>query len=231
MSFLSGILKSIINPATLLQLAMGPAGWASLAMKTIGTAIAQQVIQQLGQKLGLPPAVINMAQMAFSAATGTEGMPSTIGGAVSQLAQQFGMSPMQQGTLERDMNSAVQRMVAGVQKGQVGAEEGADEGGSSSFLVAIAKALGKVMDQKALQMKGLADDISKMTSDPRAGFINGVDGNNKDNASAVGAETTKISSKTTLLQAYSQELSMISNAATNVIKSIGEANVTNARKG
>ncbi len=87
------------------------------------------------------------------------------------------------------------------------------------------------MDDKALKMKGLADEISAMTSDTRAGYINGVNGNDKDSAGAVSAETTKISSKSTLLQAYSQELSMVSNAATNVIKSIGEANVTNARKG
>jgi uncharacterized protein YjbJ (UPF0337 family) len=233
MSFnVGGLFKSLINPMNLMQLAMGPAGWASLAMKTIGTAIAQQVIQQLGQKLGLPQGIINLAQQAFSAATGNPGGGvQSIADAVSSFAQQAGLSPQSEGQLMRESQEAALRLQTAIQKSNVGAGDEAEEGGSKSFLVAIAKALGKVMDQKALQMKGLADDIAAMTSDTRAGYINGVNGNAKDSAGAVSAETTKISSKSTLLQAYSQELSMISNAASNVIKTIGEANVTTARKG
>jgi hypothetical protein len=62
MGLFSGITSSLINPVSLAQLAMGPAGWASLAMRTIGAAIAKEVIQQLGQQLGLPQGVINMAR-------------------------------------------------------------------------------------------------------------------------------------------------------------------------
>jgi putative effector of murein hydrolase len=74
MSFLGGIMKSLVNPMSLMQLAMGPAGWASLAMKTIGSQIAMQVIQKLGQQLGLPQPMIDMAQAAFANASGQPGL-------------------------------------------------------------------------------------------------------------------------------------------------------------
>ena len=52
MSFLGGIMKSVVNPMTLAQLAMGPAGWASIAAKAVMSAVAQQVIQKVGDQLG-----------------------------------------------------------------------------------------------------------------------------------------------------------------------------------
>lgn len=158
MSFLSGILKSVINPATLMQLAMGPAGWASLAMKTIGTAIAQQLIQQLGQQLGLPPALISMAQTAFSAASGTQGLPSTITDAASQLAQQFNLSPMQQGQLESEMNTMLNQMATSLAEGKDFKE--AKASGAKSWIMVLAEALGKKLDKKAKEVSALSDQIN-----------------------------------------------------------------------
>jgi hypothetical protein len=221
MSFLSGILKSIINPATLMQLAMGPAGWASLAMRTIGSAIAQQVIQQLGQRLGLPQGIINMAQQAFSAASGNPGGGvKSIAEAVAGFAAQFGLSAVEQGRLERAANNAVNNMMEAVGKPKEEAEE--ETGGS--WLVAMARALGKVMDAKAQQIKDKSDSISKLAGNDIK----------KDSDGSMSAESTKnqnkLSSETTLLQAYTQEMSMISNAAVNSIKTVGEAQTTIARK-
>jgi hypothetical protein len=222
------IFKALVNPASLLQLAMGPAGWISFAVQTIGTAIGKELIQALGQQLGLPQSIIDMAKTAFSAATGSTDGPDTIKDAVKLVSEQLNLSPTESGQLERTANESMQKLLSGLQNGGGIAEE---EEGGGSFLVALAKALGKQMDQKAAQISGLANDISKLTSDTRAGFVNGIDGNNSKNSSAIGAEQTKISSKSTLLQAYSQELSIISTAATNAIKSIGEAQTTLARKG
>lgn len=228
---LGGIFRSLVNPATLFQIAAGPAGWASLAMRTIGSQLALNVIQQLGQRMGLPQPMIDVAQAAFAQSAGMPGIArQEMRQAVSAVADQFNLSPRQESQMFRESMDALMRVQDGIRRGGLGEEEGTQEG-RGSFLVAIAKALGQAMDQKAAQMEKLAGEITAATSDSRAGFINGVDGNRQGNSGAVSAETTKISSKTALLQAYSQELSMLSNAATNVIKSIGEANVTNARKG
>jgi hypothetical protein len=227
MSFLSGILNSVINPATLLQLAAGPAGWASLAMRTIGTAIAQQVIQQLGQKLGLPPAIINMAQQAFSAASGTGDLgQQTIGQAVNGIAKQFNMSPVQAGQLEQSANTSAEKITAKLSQSSIDEEgEVSAKGGKMSFLVALAKAMGKLMDKKAQQMQDISTKISDAVDGSKAGEINGVDGSKNS------SESTKLSSQTALLQAFGQELSILSNAFSQTAKSFGEANTTNARKG
>jgi hypothetical protein len=203
MSFLSGIMKSIINPATLMQLAMGPAGWASLALKTIGTAIMQQVIQQVGQQLGLPPAVINMAQQAFSAASGQPFNPQSVAGAVEQFGQMMGANPTEIGDAQRGANDVVKQLVDSVLKQ---ARDGGGEDGPStgeSRLVKLAKAMGKLLDKKM-------DKIIEV-------------GEKMDGAKKQGSLSAE-------MQALSQEMSMISNALNNMIKSIGEANTTLARK-
>jgi hypothetical protein len=193
MSFLSGIMKSIINPATLLQLAMGPAGWASLAMKTIGTAIMQQVIQQVGQQLGLPPAAINIAQQAFSAASGQPFNALGVAGAVQQFGQMMGANPREIG------DALVDSVLKQARDG--GSSEGSSAG--ESRLVKLAKALGKLLDSK---MDKIIETGKKMDGAEKQGSLS--------------AE----------MQALSQEMSMISNALNNMIKSIGEANTTLARK-
>jgi hypothetical protein len=227
MSFLSGILKSVINPATLLQLATGPAGWASLAMRTIGTAIAQQAIQLIGQKLGLPPAVINMAQQAFSAASGTGDLgQQTIRQAVSGFAEKAGLSLTQAGQLERSANESANKIASKLSQSSIDEEgEVSAKGGKMSFLVALAKAMGKLMDKKAQQMQDISTKISDAVDGSKAGEINGVDGSKNS------SESTKLSSQTALLQAFGQELSILSNAFSQTAKSFGEANTTNARKG
>jgi hypothetical protein len=227
MSFLSGILNSVINPATLLQLAAGPAGWASLAMRAIGTAIAQQVIQQIGQKLGLPESVINLAQQAFSAASGTSDLgQQSISQAVSSIAKQFNMSPVQTGQLEQSANASADKITSKLSQSSIDEEgEVSAKGGKLSFLVALAKAMGKLMDKKAQQMQDISTKISNAVDGSKAGEINGVDGSKNS------SESTKLSSQTALLQAYGQELSILSNAFSQTAKSFGEANTTNARKG
>ena len=207
MSFLSGIMKSIINPATLMQLAMGPAGWASLATKMLVSAIGQQVIQQLGQQLGLPQSIINMAQTAFSAASGTQGMPSTITDAVSQLGQQFNLSPMQQGQLQRaaqnDVNNILEQMATSLSESKEAKD--AKSGGSKSWLMAIAENLGKIADKLAKEMTDLSNQIGKGDDQAKA------------------STNVKFGAK-------SQEFSMFFSSANTVIKTLGEALSSGARK-
>jgi hypothetical protein len=219
MSFLGGILKSVINPATLMQLAMGPAGWASLAARTIGMAIAQQVIQQLGQQLGLPPAVINMAQQAFSAAAGQPGSGiQSIASAVGQAAQQLNLSPREQGQLQRTADETFREMLANMSETSEMRDLKASPKAGGSFLQKLAIALGKIMDEKMNKMVELSEQISQQTS------IAQGKGTGADNAK------TKLGELNGQLAAVGQELNIISNALNTAVKSIGESQTTIARK-
>jgi hypothetical protein len=215
MSFLGGIMKSLVNPTNLLQLAMGPAGWASIATRTLMTAVAQEVIQKVGEKLQLPSSVINMAQQAFSATSGTGALGQLdVDQAVSSLAKQFGLNPAQEGQLAREADDVVSKLVDSMIKKvrQGGKEEASEaEGGSrggESRLVALAKALGALIDNK---MGDIIDKSKALDADKANG----------------GKQQATISAE---IQALSQEISFISNALNNSIKSIGEALSTLSRK-
>ncbi len=203
---LGSIGRSLINPMTLAQVAMGPAGWASIAMRTIGTAIGQQLIQQVGQRLGLPPALISMAQNSFAAATGSQGFPRSINEAVSQLGGQYGLSAAMEGALSRSAKIDFNNLMRDV----MGSDEykAAKSGGGKGFLERLAVALGKALDQKMNKAASLADQIGKQgdSSQSKLGELNGK------------------------LSAVTQEIGILSQALNNTIKSIGEAQATLARK-
>jgi biopolymer transport protein ExbB/TolQ len=209
MGLFSGITSSLINPVSLAQLAMGPAGWASLAMRTIGAAIAKEVIQQLGQQLGLPQGVINMAQNAFSAATGTTGGPASIAEAVAGLAQQFGLSPSQQGELTRaaqnDSRDMFEKLAEAFQSGKEKAEAKKSSKDGRSWLQAIADSMSTVLDKKVEDMDKMAQALDKQ-------------GTNRSTKSS------------TDLQVAGQEFSYLMNSTSTVIKTIGEGLSGMARK-
>ena len=162
MSFLGGILKSVINPATLMQLAMGPAGWASLIAKAVVTAVAQQVIQKLGQQLGLPQSIINMAQTAFSAASGTRGSANPI----ADFAAQAGMSAVQEGDLQRTVGDIVSNMATSLSQSKEFKE--AKASGGKSWLMAIAESLGKQADKLATEMQQMSDKLGTGSKESQA---------------------------------------------------------------
>jgi hypothetical protein len=199
----SSLLKSFINPATLMQLAMGPAGWASLVAKTVMSAIGQQLIQKLGEQLGLPQSIIGLAQTAFSAASGTSGMPSSVGGAVAQLAQQFSLSPTDQGSIQRQLDDTVNNMASSLSQSKEFKE--ARAGGGKSWLMAIAEALGKQADKLSNELQVMSDKLGSGSKESQA------------------SDNLKFGAK-------SQEFSQFFNAANTVIKTIGEALGTGSRK-
>ena len=216
---IGGMFKSLVNPMTLMQVAMGPAGWASIAAKMVMSAVGQQVIQQLGEKLGLPQSMIDGAQAAFCAACGDkQGVQRNIRETVQGLSEQGNWSSVDAGKVERQANTAADNLTKMMMR-QIERSGGADAEtlrsggkGGGSLLMKIAIAMGQLMDQKMSEMDGLTTDIGKL------GTID------KKNQSKMGELTGK-------LQGLGQEVSLLSNAMTNTIKSIGEANSTIARKG
>lgn len=221
MGLFNGIMGAVVNPMNLAQLAMGPAGWASLATRIMFSAIGQQAIQQMGQQMGLPQSMIDMAQAQFCATCGdTRGVGQNIRQATQELAGQFNLAPTQQGQLERTGNETASKLTdmmldrvraSGDEESQAAAS-GSAGGKGGSLLMKIAIAMGQLLDKKMTEMAGLTDKI---------GGLGTIDNKNQ---SQLGELTGK-------LQGLGQEVNLLSNAMTNTIKSIGEANTTIARKG
>ncbi|MDY7098015.1 MAG: hypothetical protein SXU28_07745 [Pseudomonadota bacterium] len=69
---IGGLLSSALNPISFAQLAMGPVGVVPFAMRTIGAQLAMNVIQNYGDRMGLPQPMIDMAQAAFAQGAGLD---------------------------------------------------------------------------------------------------------------------------------------------------------------
>lgn len=199
---IGGLLSSVMNPSSLALVAMGPGGWAALAAKTLMSAVGQQIIQQLGDKLGLPQSTIDMAQGAFCASMGdTRGATQNIGEVVQGIADRTGASPFEAASAERELNDVVDQMTTSLGESRDAKEARAS--GGKSWLMAIAEALGRTSDKLAKEM----DDMSKTLGE----------GENK-------------SSQNLKFGAKSQEFSQFFSSANTVIKTLGEALSQGARK-
>lgn len=206
MSFINSLTNAVTNPMTVAQLAMGPAGWASLAARTLMSSIGQQVIQQLGEKLGLPQSTIDLAQGAFAGSMGdTSGVRTNLAEAVNNFAAGFNASPADIGDSTRQLDDVINKMVSQMADGEdaKSARSGGKGGASGqSWLMALAEALGKKLDKMAQDMSNMADQI-----------------------------TDKTPSLTAKFGAKSQEFGILMNAATNAIKTVGEGLSNSSRKG
>ena len=226
MSFIGSLARSVINPMSLAQVAMGPAGWASIAMRTIGSQVAMNAIQRLGQQMGLPSAMIDVAQATFARSAGLPGLAfQNANEAASQLASQFGLNPREEAQVFNAATKgmdAVNRILDRIAR-RAAEEEGdtaANTSGKGSVLMRIARALGKVMDDKMNAMAAKGDQLGKLGN---SGALT-KDGNfNAKGQSQYGMLTSE-------MQALGQELSMVSQAVANTLKSVGEAGATLARK-
>jgi hypothetical protein len=276
MGFSLGSLLKTVAPIALAAMTGGASLAVTLQQMAV-RAVVQMAIQKIGQELGLPPAIINMAQ---SLAAGQTGGPSLndfskAGGPANFLAQAFQeFSAADQGNINRTIDKfsseasifagkleqAINKQTAKYESAfaelQQARASGASEkeitkltatadkaqsemtrldelftgmnlansrrksaaamkdvmNGKGSLLMKIAILLGMIADQKMSDMATKAEQIGKM------GEIKGTN----------QAKFTQMNSE---LQALGQELGTISQATANVIKSIGEAGATLARKG
>lgn len=147
-------------------------------------------------------ALLNHAISAINAGAAEAGVDCLISGdtyniSICNIAQN--LSPFAAADLNRavqDLQNAVRDMVKNIQSNSAESSEG-----KTSWLRALAEALGKMLDSKANEVEGLSKKVA-------------------------GADP----SVNTKLQAATQEFSMLFQAATNAIKTIGEALTTGARK-
>ncbi len=221
------------------------------ALKGVMLSIGDQVLQQLGQQMGLPPAVTSMASSLMHAEAGDfGGSAQSLESAYGELGQASGASDYQTGQLQQQgfdgADWLLQQLMDKLQNGDfvenggqkgkaqaaaagggaAGGAAGADSAGGGvdsvpgsttaaaggsdgdSFLLKLAEALGKVIDDKMDDMVNVANQIDQQKS-------------------SGSSQTATLSAQETAL---GQEVSLISNALNTAIKSLGDAASTLARK-
>lgn len=224
MNNVSNVFNSSVKPMTFGQSSMGSADWTKTATNKLFSSVGSQVIQSLGAQLGSSPAETQAAVASFGGKT--VGIPQT----VASLGKQFNLSPTQQGNLQRtsqDFATNLSALIMDSLRSGSGVGESASGGkGGGSLLVKIAMALGKLLDSKMSQMAGISDEIGRSGTGGPAPSFTGTTGQPTPGTT----EQSKLGQLTGLLQGLSQEVSMLSNALTNTIKTLGEAGSTITRK-
>jgi hypothetical protein len=235
--------KVLTNPLSLLALASGPVGLLANLFKDLFASIGAQLINQIGQMLGLPMSTISQALDIFGGQIGkpngffNNSGQSGVRQAVDNIQRQTGLSNYDSGQLFNSSQFSISSMIdaikSKIEEALAGAKgKGKDGKGAQTnvaaeldikggFLVALALALGQVMDRKS-------DDIVKLAKQI-----------NDDGQATVGTEVksgdtsraSRLQQQTSLLQGLSQELNTLSQALANALKSIGEGQQTVARKG
>lgn len=194
------------NPVNLLaSVALGPLGGiASSLLTQLTSSIGQQLLQMVGDKLGLPQSTIDMAQGAFAGTIGDfQGAQTNLSELTAQFAEAGGLTPAETGSAQAQLDDLLGQSAAQLAEGQ-DAKEARAGGRGGSWLMALARALGETADKLAGEMEGLAGELGE--------------GANKSSANVEFA-------------AKSQEFSQFFSSAINVIKTLGEALSSGARKG
>ncbi|WP_336970704.1 hypothetical protein [Sphingobium aromaticiconvertens] len=202
------------NPVSLLATSMfGPIGGvvAQLAQQVF-SSFGQNLIQQLGQNLGLPQSTIDMAQGSFAGSIGDfQGAALNLNESISGFGEATGASPSEIGSAQSGFQDIMQGFIDQMSQseefkqakatGGKGGSAGANSTGAPGWLMAMAQALGAELDR-------LGDDMQQ-----RAESLTGDDPSGSAEFGVV-----------------SQQFSMLMNATNNAIKSVGEAMANTARK-
>lgn len=190
------------NPVSLLATAaLGPMGpLAQIALQVV-SQIGQNFIQQMGERLDLPQSMIDLAQADYASSRGDViGTAGNLDEALDAFGREAGATPAEVGEFDRGVQDMLTDSVLNL-SGSEEAREAKSGGRGGSWLRVMAEALGKKLDASAHEMQDLANKIDK--KDP---------------------------STTTDFQVASQEFSLLMNAATTAIKTVGEAMANTARK-
>jgi hypothetical protein len=210
---------------------------ASVAFPPLGiaTSVANLVTQGVGQ------AVNQAAQLL----TQTAGMPKflldTIGGLVKDVVGQLTQhsepdcDEAAHAHFGGDIQSLIQSLATQITHGAKsimeqgeteGTKGGGKKGGAASWLVAMARAMGGSAGEHMKNMVNLSNKINDLTAKGT-----GMDTKTDEGKDAYAKNSAEVSAAQAELQAEGQMFSMLQNAFSNVIKSIGEGMTTMARKG
>lgn len=191
------------NPVSLLATtALGPAGGIVAQLATrIFSQVGQQMIQQMGQNLGMPASLIDIAQASFAGQHGDiSGFASNLGHGIQASIEEAGLTMGASPTDIADQQRATQDFIRDTIERMSESDEfkdakaGRGKGGAQGWLMAMAKVLGNQLDQLGEEMTDMASRITKDTPGLSAEF--GV---------------------------VSQQFGMLMNATSNAIKTVGES--------
>jgi hypothetical protein len=196
-------LFNAINPANVVTSVL-TGGLSKISSLNLVSSFGQNLIQKLGDALHLPQPMIDAAQGAFASASGDPlGAATNAFQAGQGFAEAAGKSVTDSAEYGKQFEDFISQLAGDLAGGQE-AKDAKSGGKGGSWLMAMARALGQKADKLADQMQNLADQMSAENSKP---------------------------SDSALFGAKSQEFSLFMNAATNAIKTSGEALGTMARKG
>lgn len=230
---MSGALNSVIGG--------GGGGLLSAIGGVIGGAFGGPIGAMIGQAVGnlLQDAVGEAISGAVNQLQEKHGMPKFVGDAFKESAL-GALSAQRNNSVSADLQTSVKGEIGGsldkfktrlegsivdhvlaeVKISKRGDDDSGD--GSGGWLQAIAKAMGKVLGDKAAHMVELSQDMAELN-----GKIQGASGSNKDQDTK---NATAFNQKMTDFQATSQEYSILNNTFSTAIKAIGEAMGSMARK-
>ena len=185
-----GILSSVLNLASMVFPALKlAASLFNMISKAVEGAI-KGVMDQLMQD-GLPKFIGNAVKDLASTEIGGSQQPTEAG--PDQAMEEANGADMQ--ALQEGMTKTALQDISGSQ-------DDLKDGGTGGWLVALAKAFGKMADKAAAKLEKMGKELSD-----------------------------KKPSEQLIYQAKTQEFSQMMNSFVNAIKTIGEANVATVRKG
>ena len=191
------------NPVSLLATAaLGPAGGIIAQLATqVFSQFNQQLIQQMGQGMGLPQSAIDLAQGSYTSSLGdVHGTAQNLDQALQAFGEEVGASPADIGDAQRSVQDLLYKTAEDALQTDE-AREAKAGGKGGGWLRALARALGEAADKAAARLEQQAQGL--------------------DNASP---------SQSAEYSADAQAFGMLMNAINTAIKAIGEALNTMARK-
>jgi len=191
------------NPVSLLATAaFGPAGGIIAQLATqVFSQMGQQLLQQMGNNLGLPQSAIDMAQSSFTGRLGDfQGSASNLAESIEQLGRETGATPTEIGDAQRSASDILLNTLREASESRE-FKEARRRGNAPGWLMAMAEALGNQLNELGDEMTQRANTMTK--DDPKASAQFSV---------------------------VTQQFSMLMNATTNAIKTVGEAMGNAARK-
>lgn len=205
-----GINFNMISQIALAAATGGTSMMITMAARQLAMQVAMNVLQRLGQEMGLPQSVIDMGQSALAMQSGFPGIArQEMGQAIRSLGNEMRFSPMEQGNLTRNANSAIDQILDNIKNDRFGVDENgrgrgrdrASQASGKSFIMMIAEILGNKLNEAAKELKDKAD-----------------------------ATDWKDGKSMSEYNALVQQFNTLMNSVNSAIKSVGEALTTMARK-
>jgi uncharacterized protein YPO0396 len=194
---------------------------SNLLTQAVGQAFSQ-AINQLVQQSGLPKFLGEMIKNMAQQVLGGQQQQSS-----PEVDQAVGGNQGVKDWLSKFTEDLTSQIVESSRKAMESKQAKEGKGGKkatvSSWLEAIAQAMGEIAGDKAAKMVELSQKMADLNAEGK--------GISKDDTQAQQANARAFSETQSLFQAASQEFSILQNTFANAIKSIGEGLTAMGRKG